>query len=276
MVNVIQIPIRRTVEAREFYADRTDKALRDCLSQTEEAPQGCEPLYMPEIIDARIESPKDSRIWEIWWTAPSIRATGRTKQGKEYVVYAHVPNYFSHPENIEEEIKSNRNGAGIMSRDEFQRLLDLKDDKSVFVIDYETLKKSFSGLIKLKDALKHPPTIPFLGGKERAKRYLDRHEEVYEDRIGIWHSDDLAEEPLASLLFVGDNYYSGLGGNYYILYGNGHFLGVRKDTGEACAPKILPEQFKTLQEQFSQKRENYRAQLEELKAKIDRELNSTK
>ncbi len=221
MTGKIKVPIK--IEAEEFHANRTDKALRDCQSR------GFEAVFMPAIIDARIEAPKDARIWQNWYIAPSIRATGKTKQDNAVVVYAHVPNYFSNPDNIEKAINQGLvNGAGIMPKDEFQRLLDLEDSENVFIVDYDALKSSSSGVIPLEAAIKHPQTVPFLGGEERAKAYLKRHKEVYGYKIGIWHSDDLADEPLGRPLFLGYNYdlsLSFFGGDDLDYLGR--FLGVR-------------------------------------------------
>ncbi|MBI2452546.1 hypothetical protein HYV50_05755 [Candidatus Pacearchaeota archaeon] len=210
--NTIQVPIRKTLEGKEFPesgSERIDLALKELEDSRNPA---YEAVYMPELIDARIYSPEDSRIWQVWWITPSIRATGKTKQGNPVVVYAHIPNYFSKSENITKAINQGLvNYAGRIPQNEFQRLLDLEDKKRVFVIPHSDLKNSEGGVISLKKALKHPQTIPFLGGEERAAKYFERHKEVYGENIGIWHTDDLAEEPLARALFVGVGV-GGLGG----------------------------------------------------------------
>lgn len=235
--DTILVPVKKNLEGKEFYDNKTDKALKTC--QTE----GFEAVFMPSIADTRIEAPKDARIWQTWYSAPSVKATGKTKQGNAVVVYAHIPNYFSNPNNIETAISQGLiNGAGIMPQDELQRLLDLADNENVFVLvgkDYDKLKNSSSGVIPLKNALKHPQTIPFLGGKERAERYLERHKEVYGNQIGNWHLDDLSEKPLGRLLCVGNDYYNGLNGDNFI-FDNGRFIGVRG--AEGAMQKIIPSQ----------------------------------
>lgn len=229
----IMIPHRTMHEGREFERLETngiENALRDC----QEA--GYDPQFMPALADARIEAPGEARIWQPWYTTPSLRATGKTQQGNPVVVYAHVPNYFSNSDNITTAREAGlRNGAGRMPREEFQRLLDLKDDETVFVVDYNTLKNSPSDVIKVSNALKHPQTIPFLGGQERAESYLRRHEQVYQRKdIGIWHSDDLADEPMARVLALGvNNFDDGLNGNNDLNY-LARFVGVRRG---ASAPE---------------------------------------
>ena len=242
--NTIPIPV--TIEGKEFYADRTDKALKALVEER------YTPLFMHQLADARIQAPKDSVLWKNWYTTPSIRATGTTKQGSKIVVYAHIPNCYSNPDNITREIEKNRlvNGAGILPRKEFQRLVDLDESKDnlgnrlVWTVDYDTLRKSPSEVIPVEQALEHPQTIPFLGGEERARRYLERHKEVFGKQIRIRHSDDLKDEPLARPLFAGSAYcYGDLGGGND--FGSlGRFVGVRADgarskTGRASPPKIL-------------------------------------
>ncbi len=230
-VQIPEILIPRFFEGEEFYASTAGGALRNCQNR------GFEAVFMPELIDARIAAAKEARVWQTWFTAPSIRATGRSKGGNPVVVYAHVPNYLCNPDNIDGANNKGLVNAGMLPENEFKRLLDLQDDDAVFVIDYSALKNSESDLIDLKNALRHPQTIPFLGGRERAERYLDKHNEVYGDKIGVWHSDDLDEQPLARLLVVGHDLYYGLYGFSSINY-DACFVGVRSLKRARSAEKI--------------------------------------
>ena len=222
--NKIVIPGRG--EGRVFYGV-PEEALKNCQNENFEA------VFLPSIIDAKIEASNDSKIWHNGtnYSAPSIKVTGKTKQGSRVVIYAHVPNYFSDPNNIkkakEQPLYDDNlgRGVGIVPRDEFQRLLSLKDDENVFVVDYDSLHTT-SETVSLEDALKHPQTIPFLGGEERAIKYLERHREIYEDRpLRIAYKGDLSYEPMGHLLFVGHNYHGILG--EHPLYATGRFLGVQ-------------------------------------------------
>ncbi len=232
--NTFPINIRTT--AREFYRETSGRnygipdALKECLNTA------YRPLFMPEIAEARIAADKGDRIWQVWFDSPSVRVAGRGastnashKGGTEFVVYAHVPTHFYKPKNIMEAInKGLVNGAGIMPQKEFQRLLDMADDEEVFAIGHDALMNSQRGIIPVGQALTHPQTKPFLGGKERAERYLERHKKVKGDRISIWYSDDLStkpNEPHGRLLFVGSGY-DGLGGGG--LGSGGRFVGVRE------------------------------------------------
>ena len=233
----IFVPIRKSLEGQEFYNSNIPTALRTLQSE------GYTPVYMPQIVDARIEADEDSRVWQTWFTTPSIRATGRSKEGIPVVVYAHIDNYFSSPENIEQAMSQGLvNGAGRIPQSEFQRLIDLEGltdesgNQSVFVIGYNKLREYKSDVIKVSNALKHPQVIPFLGGEERAQRYLKKHKKVFGSTIGIWHSDDLSDEPLARLLRLGDYCDDGLGGND-VLDDDARFVGVR-DSAKGAAKTL--------------------------------------
>ena len=234
---IIQIPV--TIQGREFYDGDSTNGLWQALKACKDAK--CSALFMPEFADVRINSPKGARVWQNWYSAPSARTTGKTKKGSAVVAYAHVPNYFSNPENIRKAVYSKNlvNGAGIMPDKEFQKLLNLEDGANVFVIDYEKLKKSPSAVISVDDALEHPQTVPFLGGQERAEAYLERHREVFGNKIGIGHCDDLSDKgALGRLLFTGYYSYCDLLDGNNILIISGRFVGV-PSCAAGAAPKIL-------------------------------------
>lgn len=243
--NDIFVPTKTYSYGREFPAlkiNGVEKALKEC----EDA--GYNAIFMPKLADTRLDAPKDAVVWKNWYTTPSIRATGRTKisnisqkDGTPVVAYAHIPNYFSEPDNIRtSREKGLRNGAGILPNNEFQRLLDLEDYVSVFVLDYNILRNAPSKVIPVSKALKHPQTIPFLGGKDKAEKYLDGHKEVYGNKIGIWHSDDLDEQPRGLLLFLGSNCYEGLSGNVN-LSNIGRFVGERGAPQNLVLPYTLDD-----------------------------------
>ncbi len=208
-----------------------DIRMEDVLVACQNA--GYTAVFMPELIEHRISAYSYSSLWDSWIITPSVRVTGITKSGTPVVVYAHVENYFSNPANIKASRERGlRNGAGEVPQEEFQRLVDLEDGQTVFVVDYETLRKSSSHVISVYEALGHPQTIPFLGGKDRAVRYLEKHRQIYGERIGIWHIDDLVRLPprvaWGRVLSVTDHYLpntpGGLSGCHNLDAG-GYFLG---------------------------------------------------
>jgi len=208
-------------ELKEFYASSADTALRDLQDAH------YKPLFMPGVIDARLA---DENLFKTWLLSTSMRATGKTKQCSGVVIYAHIPNYFSNPANIRKAIDQGLvNYAVKVPQEEFDRLVKLaeKGAKGVHIVPYETLKKAASGYVPLDEALAHPQTIPFCNGKERAEKYVPKVGEVYNTKtIGIWHSDDLYDQPVARLLYVGGVDDDGLYGFDYF-YDIACFLGVR-------------------------------------------------
>ena len=219
--NIIQIPRIGFIEAVEFYNSDVRVALANCIAS------GKQPMFMPEIADARIALSKYSRIWKLGYSAPSIMTIGKTKQGNAVVVYAHVPHYFSNPHNLKKVIKQ-KLFFGDMPQKEFQRLLDIEDCKRVFVVDYKYLN-SKQGVVDVSKALKHPHIIPFFGGESRAEAYLKKHEKVKGKTIGIWYSTELIDKPNAYCLFLGRGYI-GDSGDTADFYGNGRFLGSTEKT----------------------------------------------
>lgn len=61
----------KSMRVRPFYDDDMATALANVQSA------GYEALFMPEIVDKRVVSRGNSRIWCDWFCAPSLRATGR-------------------------------------------------------------------------------------------------------------------------------------------------------------------------------------------------------
>ena len=204
-----------------FYDVPAGIALRDAQKEHKV-------LYMPQVADARING---KLPWDEWVTTPSIKATGRTRQGNAVVVYAHIPNWLANPENMKItrrqyliKYKTRIPGDDVEQRliraiarsthptripqDELQRLVDANEQidaqgsRLVWVVDYDdklrkfddmVVKKSDLGSIPIIQALEHPETIAFLGGQERAELYLKAHAKAYStEKIGIyWYLDDL-------------------------------------------------------------------------------------
>lgn len=211
-------------EFESFYADNIPTVLNDCQNA------GYAPLFMPKIIERRIKNDGDSAIWKEWYVTPSIVATGQTQKGSKVVVYAHIPNYLSKPENIRTVLDAGlSSGAGEIPQEEFLKLVGFAEQgkEGVFIVPYEKLMASLSERIPVDSALEHPQTLPFLGVDETtAKKYLEKHKEVYGDEIGIWHTDDFVEgKALGRMLCLGD-YDDGFVG-YSSLSNVARFFGAR-------------------------------------------------
>jgi hypothetical protein len=220
----VKVPLS-AVDGKTFYDGKLHVALATCQNT------GYDALFIPKIMDLRSNLGKESFIWQSWYSAPSVRVTGTTKGGNNVVVYGHVPNYFSNPENITKAISQGlKNGAGLYPKKEFEKLLGMEDGENVFVIDYNALKNSESGVIKVAGAIDHPQVVPFIGGRERAEVYLKQHENVVGKNIGVWHSDDLHDQPYGRVLFVHFRSLDGYRDGYYNLGSDGRFVGVPSGT----------------------------------------------
>ncbi|MFH1637732.1 MAG: hypothetical protein ABIB71_04890 [Candidatus Woesearchaeota archaeon] len=199
--------IQKVIEqdTKSFYGKDIPVALEVCLSK------GYRSMFMPELIDVRIDKDKSHEVWRNRYTTVSAIVTGFGKDGKKKVVYAHCDNFLCNPENIREAInhpdfRKNNRGA-VFPKEEFYRLVRMEDNKSVFVVDYDKLRKFDNGEIYVRDALRHPMVIPFIGGEERARQYLEKHEEVCGKKIGVRHTGDFRDEPIGRLAFLDYFYY---------------------------------------------------------------------
>ncbi len=168
----------RAQDVRVFERLETDGILK---AYTECVEAKARPWYIPELVDAKIAPNCNNYLWNNGFTQPSAIVTGRSQAGKAVVVYAHGPNYFSDLENLRKVYQAGLvNGAGIMPQDEFLKLLDMEDNKTVLVRDHQELMNSAHGEVKVSKASAHPMVVPFLGGKDRVEPYLD----AFAHRIG--------------------------------------------------------------------------------------------
>ncbi len=207
------------VEA-SIFESRDANGIENALAKCESA--GCQPAYMNELpgfIDLNLFL-GNFNLCRDWFTTVSVAVTGWTPGGNPVRVYGHVPNYFSESSNIKKACEKGLvNGAGEFSLGEFYDLLDLEDGENVFVVDHGLLRNSESGLIEISKALKHPQTIPFFGGKDKAELLLERYAK-YSDFIDVQLNDDLADLPLARLLSFNSPYGNSLN-NYGCFIGLG-------------------------------------------------------
>jgi len=215
------------MQTKPFYNTPMEEALRACQIA------GYTPAYMPELAERRIKAKANSALWNDWWTTPSLRITGTTSAGSKVVLYVHDQTSWNDPEKLKYAREHHKNGAGPFPQEEFNVLVDRNGDGKVFLVDYDKLRSSPSGIISVNAALEHPQTIPFLGGDEKlAQRYLNKHGQVKGNKIGIWRSDDLKDQPYGRLLFLGDGISSILDG-VSSLSGSARFFGVRRGVSEA-------------------------------------------
>lgn len=241
----ITLQIRRSIEGKEFYDDVMDNALKN-LRQAH-----YRELFMPEIIDAKIEAQGGNPVMMRGFTSLSIRANGRTTAGTAVDVYAHIPSYLTSLENITSAMKSglidqlskkNFSSAPI-PQTELQRLADLdklsdsEGNRLVWVIDYQGPEPFNLKPMHVDNALDVPRVIAFLGGKERAQKYLQRHKEFFRNKLHFtYHLDDPDQPHARFLAIVGDQDSTYNGTLYEHFGGSAIFLGVPAHDAQ---PKIV-------------------------------------
>lgn len=193
-------------EAVTFRGWNTAEALQNCQQA------GYDAAFAPQIADARIEATDKEAIWDMLIDTASVIVSGETRTGRKVVVVAHVPNYFSNPNNIKASISFGLvgyyNGAGIMPLKEFYQLINKEDGSNVFVLDHQAVINAGWGNFEFGDARRHPLAVAFMGGRDRLERYLNQHERVahykeHKERIGIRYNDKAGEVPVGRLLAFG-------------------------------------------------------------------------
>ena len=240
----------KMVEAMDYYGGGSVPQVLKRLQNG-----GYNALFMPQFVDARIEAPDNSPLWKNEnvfkdsYDSISIRVTGNTKQGNPVIVYSHYATSLSNPDILIELLSKvptdTPQYSVYMPPEEFLNLVSrdgLQDEhgnRVVWVIDDNKLKNKY-GIMPVAKALKHPETIPFLGGEDRAQKYLARHKQIYGKEIGIWpYVVDRSIEnpqPKGTLLELGW-YGGGVSGSPRIfglkttgplLHNIGHFLGLEE------------------------------------------------
>ena len=198
--------------------------------------QGYQPLFMPQLTDVLLKADDDAMVEASKGRGRKVDGYDRTimpeyggsyvtssvlvagiEQSETVIVIAHVPNYLSDPDNLENIIDENTGNERARVKvpyEEFKRLLDLKDERKVFVIEDDL--GSCYGWANVNVILEEPVTIPFFGGKNRARRIL-RHKKLRSRLSGNeWPADgytalcqmyypkeDLEESPIGGLLSLG-------------------------------------------------------------------------
>ncbi len=188
------------------------------------------PLFAHELVDAALNASPQSLLWQQWYTTASIAAIGDTVHDNKVVAYAHLPNYLTEPETLDQASSKMKNGAGKIPEEKFQKMVDLEGvtdqfgNQLVWVKDYHEIISNGHGPMPVEEAIEHPQTVPVLGGRERAEAYLETYRERCGEEIEVLHDDKPYDDARARLLIVGP----GLGVNADIdLRAGARFLAVR-------------------------------------------------
>jgi hypothetical protein len=210
---------------KTFGGELIYKSLAKCQKE------GFRPLFMPEFIEERMRAQPRDDLWFCTYASLSLRIFGRTKAGNKVIAYSHIP--LSFQDNLGAFFERETvNGGGILPDEDFYRILDLEDKKNVFVLDYQIFERAKIGKMSLTEALEHPHTIPFFGGKERAEQYFVQFKEMYGDEIDIWFAHPDQDLKLFYILEAGGNASRSLDANP-LTNSFASFLCVKECEGEA-------------------------------------------
>ncbi len=246
-MQTITTPIVRAQDVKVFERLEKDGILS---AYTECVEAKARPWYIPELVDAKTAPNCNDYLWKNGFTQPSIMVTGRSQAGNAVVVYDHCLNYFSDLENLRKVYQAGLiNGAGIMPQDEFLKLLDSEDGKTVFVRDHQELMNSVQGEIKVSKCSAHPMVVPFLGGKDRTESYLDAFAQKIGSSMYLNIINDLGDVAKGRWLVLRGDFSSSFGGNCYF-DNNGRVLGV-ESSGERSEPVVKCPQGATLEKEVS-------------------------
>ncbi|MFH1364996.1 MAG: hypothetical protein ABIH28_00210 [archaeon] len=184
------ITLTKLTQAKVFCDTSNEFAFYNSLKECGE--EGFKPTFVPEVVDLMLRVNDDSQMWHYNnnWVGPSVKIRGKSKQGNDVVVYAHVPTFFSNVGNFQDKQRhelyrsfSDRETP----QSEFEKILELEDNENVFVHDYFEKRKE-KNKFGFDEALEKTRLVSLLGGKERAGAFLKRTREHFKE-IEINDSD---------------------------------------------------------------------------------------
>jgi hypothetical protein len=137
------------------------------------------PLFAPQLAEERLYARPDSRLWQKFYTTPSLVVSGKTNHGNAVTVFVHADNYLMNPKNAAGNI---RQGTVPVAEDAFLRYIGQEDNKTVFIRDFNALENAPHVVSTLEEAIQHPAIVPIFGTVERAAAYLQVWKPVYDEQ----------------------------------------------------------------------------------------------
>ena len=166
------------------------------------------PTFMPALVRRRNSASKPVPIWSNDLRTLSGCYSGLSKQNNPVVVYVHKEHYFSHDDNVRTSISAGKvyQGSLITPVEEFYRLIDMKDDETVFVLDYPKEGLMF-GSMEYDQAIKHPHLRPIFGvSEDEVIEYMKKSCDIFgRNRISLCVCPIIHTVPLGNLLLLGNS-----------------------------------------------------------------------
>lgn len=221
---------------------------------------------LPDLINGRILAPENNELWQNWYHANSEENVCKTMSGNKVVIIVHGGGIWT-PEKIEknrtdEQISPNKR---FISDYESAQLLTGKFDSGIdipvfsysdfkkqnilpkqyaIVIDFNGVKKTYSGYQDAKKLECNHLFIARVGGIDRAHSYLKKARELYKtSQLGNWHLYNSVdtEQAQGGLLFLDNNRSNCYQDNF--ISGEGRFVGAvlkpaTTKNNETVAPEL--------------------------------------
>ncbi|MEK6967750.1 MAG: hypothetical protein AABX51_03915 [Nanoarchaeota archaeon] len=208
------------------------------------------PLFLSQLVALKTGANHDCPFWSTDIATPDSVMKGRTKGGLDVLVIAHVPNYFSNPDNLNRAVQEGLiNGYGSIPVAEFHRTLDLEEKEKVIVLAGNKYDEFISapegdlselGYLSPGDylaacsILTHPAPTPFIGERSKARNYILAHKKIFGNHFGIWHKLPDSDKPIGGLLHLGSSGNNSIG--IHALDSETRFIGVPGRTEYALPP----------------------------------------
>lgn len=234
----LEVRLVKRVIGQQVYDSRMPEAKRKALKY---ARNGGYVASLPQILQSRAISPKDSEIWNYEFTANSEENVGKTRQGHTVVVVVHGTGIWT-PDRIQEAYEVayeqwlTSPHASKIGRKEFLGVLDGKlangttipiytlsdfmkgiSDLTMqygVVMDFDKVKCLNSGVQNIDSLRNNPLFIVRAGGQEPANQFLDQVKAVYgRDELANLHpfASTSLDHAWGRVLFAGESFSRGLG-----------------------------------------------------------------
>lgn len=213
---------------RVFYNRDIVNALRAALDH---AGDDGHLMSVPELVKARLAAEENDFLWNKRFNCATEEYVGRTSLGSGVYVVAHGRGILLNPDRLEQAFRDNQNelvGPDVarLTEEEFHDLMDegiLPDGRELplypyeafirqpdltlpygVVLDYDKVRRAYHDFTRdSDDGLEDDPLfIARVGGKENARRYLEKINERDGFFMNYWHLDDIAQPDTAVGCFL--------------------------------------------------------------------------
>lgn len=177
---------------RVFHHDWEFARIGLCLALKHCKEDGYRPLYLPELTDKRIDSEKDSLAWKSGYQTMSLKVTAMTPHRSRVMLVAHCRHYFSSYEKIRQSLDLLVDGAGLLPKNEVERLIRLGEKgEEVVIIPYEKIVQARFGEQDLDSVMENPLFMAAMDNDlTRTEKYLKKYFQYRGKTISVLNLND--------------------------------------------------------------------------------------